>query len=434
MKLGDRLYTIHDAVENAIGFLKSPGAMNSDGGIAATKPGDASGCWTTAETLEIFVETESLFHLGLKQEIEKMASFLLENQQKDGSWKLTYANHTVTCGCAVEALTILLRVVQQEDLREKAIDAAKRGIEWLKKHQNDDGGWGPDPTGGGDGSRSRVISTSVALQAFFSKGERDSNSVFIRKAIEYLEEIQNDDGGWGPISSEKSDPCNTARALQSLVRSHKYSAKDAIIAKGWRYIFRERFRTIKTAKNIARNSPSSGWESTMETFLIGHGYSGRVFLYNNTIYEVMCCSLLLGHINKNILDCLRHYLLEQQEDGSWHFNGEETCTWPTNQGLHILNLSSRILKQGTLVKKQRNRKYVLLLVLVGILGFSSVAQYLLYSGFLGQLGEWWLSLPSEIRSLIVVGVGLGVAVGVISELIHDAIKKMLTRAFKKDKE
>ena len=432
--MGSRAKTTAEIATSAIGFLRSSGIMNSDGGIASTKAGDKSGCWTTAETLEMFVETESLLHLGLTEDIEKMVKFLLNNQEEDGSWELTYANRTVACGCAVKALTISAKIIPEQLVREKVIAAARAGIEWLRQCQGDDGGWGPNPKGGADGSKSRVVSTCIALEAFLSVGERSNSSETIRKAIENLREAQNNDGGWGPTHNEKSDVCNSARALKALFGSHEFDTKDPVITKGWDYIFQRGFPNKRTYLHRISNTPCSGWESTMETFLVGLDYPAHVFFHNHTVYEVLCASLMMNCCNKKILDCLKYFLTRQQGDGSWHFDGEETCTWVTAEGLHLVNLSSKILKQEVITTKRKDLKILLLSALVVIFGITSFMEYLIYSGSLGGLLNWWLSLPSEIRSILLVGIGLGVVVGVISELLHDLVRKALSKLMRKGTE
>ena len=75
----------------------------------------------------------------------------------------------------------------------------RRAVRWLKDVQNADGGWGEsclsydDPTQAGVGP-STASQTAWALLGLLAVGEAESDEV--RAGIEYLVGTQDEDGGW----------------------------------------------------------------------------------------------------------------------------------------------------------------------------------------------------------------------------------------------
>jgi squalene-hopene/tetraprenyl-beta-curcumene cyclase len=74
----------------------------------------------------------------------------------------------------------------------------RRAVRWLEDHQNSDGGWGEDPrsyvdaTAIGRGT-STASQTAWALLALHAAGER---SLAMRRGVRFLVATQRDDGSW----------------------------------------------------------------------------------------------------------------------------------------------------------------------------------------------------------------------------------------------
>lgn len=116
--------------------------------------------------------------------------FLLREQEPDGSWFGRWgANYVYGVGAVVPALAAA-GLAQHESVR--------RAIAWLERVQNDDGGFGEDlrsyrePDWRGRGA-STASQTAWALLAFHAAGE-DGDAV--ERAVRWLVDTQRPDGGW----------------------------------------------------------------------------------------------------------------------------------------------------------------------------------------------------------------------------------------------
>ncbi len=86
-----------------------------------------------------------------------------------------------------------------------------KSAEWLKNHQNEDGGfaWAV-------GEKSDFDDTAAAIQALIAAGEpRDSD--VIQKALDYLKTGQNDDGGMRYFGKSASNAASDSWTIQALI-------------------------------------------------------------------------------------------------------------------------------------------------------------------------------------------------------------------------
>jgi len=117
--------------------------------------------------------------------------WLAAEQEPGGSWFGRWGvNHVYGTGAAVPAL--IEAGVPAGDAR------IRRAVRWLEEHQNDDGGWGEDvrsyrdPAWVGRGE-STASQTAWALLALHAAGER---SPAVARGVEWLIGTQRTDGGW----------------------------------------------------------------------------------------------------------------------------------------------------------------------------------------------------------------------------------------------
>jgi squalene-hopene/tetraprenyl-beta-curcumene cyclase len=117
--------------------------------------------------------------------------FLLAEQEADGSWFGRWgANYVYGTGAAVPAL-----VAAGIGTKHPAI---RRAVSWLERMQNDDGGWGEDLRSYTDSAwsgrgASTASQTAWALLALDAAGEQ---SEALRRGVDFLVRTQLPDGGW----------------------------------------------------------------------------------------------------------------------------------------------------------------------------------------------------------------------------------------------
>lgn len=137
---------------------------------------------------------EALSVLGSVEDkaVRDGVSWLLSNQEIDGSWFGRWGvNHVYGTGAAVPAL---VRAGVPQDHT-----ALRRAVRWLEEHQNSDGGWGedlrsytdPEWVGRGESTASQ---TGWALLALLAVDRQHTEAV--RRGVQFLVSAQRVDGGW----------------------------------------------------------------------------------------------------------------------------------------------------------------------------------------------------------------------------------------------
>ncbi|MBI9112843.1 squalene--hopene cyclase [Maridesulfovibrio ferrireducens] len=163
----------------------------------------------------------------------------------------------------------------------KSFRPIKEGIEFLKKEQEDDGSWF------GRWGVNYIYGTWSVLCGLRQVGE-DMNSSYVCKAVEWFENHQNKDGGWGETCLSYNDPryagmgestpSQTSWALLGLMAAHKVNSK--AVSKGIRYL-------LDTQKD------DGSWDEKYFTgtgfpkvfYLRYHGYSQYFPMWALGVYE-----------------------------------------------------------------------------------------------------------------------------------------------------
>ncbi len=150
---------------------------------------DPSACDITGRVLELFGQLE--YKTG-HPTVNRAAQFLLDRQEPDGSWFGRWGVNYIYGTC------FALR-----GLRAAGVDLSQerfqRAADWIRRHQNNDGGWGEscwsyyDPSAKGVGP-STASQTSWALMGLMAAGDFQSNS--FQNGIHYLLGSQQADGSW----------------------------------------------------------------------------------------------------------------------------------------------------------------------------------------------------------------------------------------------
>jgi squalene-hopene/tetraprenyl-beta-curcumene cyclase len=119
------------------------------------------------------------------------ARWLIDQQERGGSWFGRWGvNHIYGTGAAVPALIAAGISPSHPSIR--------RAMRWLEEHQNEDGGWGEDarsyddPAWVGRGP-STASQTAWALMALHAAGE---HTEAVSRGVRWLVATQREDGGW----------------------------------------------------------------------------------------------------------------------------------------------------------------------------------------------------------------------------------------------
>ena len=136
---------------------------------------------------------EMLAHVGLAdgESCRRGVEWLLKAQEPDGSWFGRWGcNYVYGIGAVVPAL-----VAAGVD---PAAPCIQRAVRWLRRHQNDDGGWGEDMRSYDDLSwagrgASTASQTAWALMALLAAGEEGDS---VERGVAWLARTQRTDGGW----------------------------------------------------------------------------------------------------------------------------------------------------------------------------------------------------------------------------------------------
>jgi squalene-hopene/tetraprenyl-beta-curcumene cyclase len=172
---------------------------------------------------------EMLVAEGLEDDprTQRARDWLLRHQEKDGSWFGRWgANHLYGTGAVVPAL--VRAGVPRTD------QAVRRAVRWLESVQNEDGGWGEDLRSYEDDAwRGRGASTpsqtAWALLALLDAGEHGAT---VERGIQWLVKEQRQDGGW-----DEPQFTGTGFPGDFYIRYHLYRISFPLMALG-RYLGR----------------------------------------------------------------------------------------------------------------------------------------------------------------------------------------------------
>jgi squalene-hopene/tetraprenyl-beta-curcumene cyclase len=147
----------------------------------------------SADVTAHIVEAFAAEGLAAETACRRGVIWLLKNQEPDGSWFGRWgANYLYGTGAAVPALIAAGVRPNRPQIR--------RAVAWLESVQNEDGGWGEDlrsyddPGNWSAKGASTASQTAWALLALLAAGERDGAAV--ERGIRWLAGTQRADGTW----------------------------------------------------------------------------------------------------------------------------------------------------------------------------------------------------------------------------------------------
>lgn len=125
--------------------------------------------------------------------IDRGIAFLKSEQEADGSWFGRWGTNFI-----YGTWSVLIALEAAGELPQEA--CVRRAVDWLKRVQRDDGGWGEDnityfePQRAGQYVRSTSFQTAWALLGLMAAGEAGSASV--SAGVDYLQRTQRKSGLW----------------------------------------------------------------------------------------------------------------------------------------------------------------------------------------------------------------------------------------------
>jgi squalene-hopene/tetraprenyl-beta-curcumene cyclase len=176
----------------------------------------------SADVTAHVIEMFAALGLSRRAFVQEGVRWLLDQQEREGSWYGRWGvNHLYGTGAALPALIAAGVAPGEEPIR--------RAVRWLYEHQNDDGGWGedarsyddPDWIGRGPSTASQ---TAWALLALHAAGE-DTQAV--RRGIDWLVATQRPDGTW-----EEPQYTGTGFPSYYYINYHLYRLTFPIMALG----------------------------------------------------------------------------------------------------------------------------------------------------------------------------------------------------------
>lgn len=235
--------------------------------------------------------------------IKKAIEFILKWRQSDGSFYCHLDEKGAKKPVYPTALTIM---VLSRTYNPKYKDIIKSAVDWIKDIQNPDGGFGYYK-----GSRSDITATKFALlglnDGYEYLGLKKIDDVFLR-ALEYLKDLQNPDGGFGYTKEFKKHSYGSATA-DGLISLFLASADKKIIKKTLRWI----------EKNYTWDENPFGDRKYYEYFIWAKSNA-----LNLTKKDVIKDKHGKPRLWYN--EVLRKLLSEQNKDGSWVTDKEPLFT------------------------------------------------------------------------------------------------------------
>ncbi len=122
------------------------------------------------------------------------------------------------------------------DLQKRCKQSIMRMLSWMQQIQSAEGTWTPLWFGDQDAKdeRSPVYGTATAVE-YLSTSSNPLAQQMAQKGLQYLQSVQNSDGGWGGAAGVKSKVTLTSRALSALA---SYSETDTeLLNRGFDFLY-----------------------------------------------------------------------------------------------------------------------------------------------------------------------------------------------------
>jgi squalene-hopene/tetraprenyl-beta-curcumene cyclase len=175
---------------------------------------------------------------------------------------------------------VTAHVVEMLALEGRADEpACRRGVEWLLREQETDGSWF------GRWGANHIYGTGAVVPALVAAGIPPEHSA-IRRAVGWLEGIQNEDGGWGEDLRSYDDPSWRGRGASTasqtawaLLALHAAGERGPAVERGVEFLARTQL-------------PDGSWD---EPWYTGTGFPGAFYI-NYHLYRLVFPVMALGRL------------------------------------------------------------------------------------------------------------------------------------------
>lgn len=247
-------------VENALDWLKDQQLSNEPGDWRIQKPELDGGGWAFQYSNYYYPDLDDTSMVAwamqrtnndkYAESIKRAAIWVAGMQSRGGGFgsfdinnthfylnEIPFADHGALLDPPTADVTGRAIALLSLANRKKYTENIKAGIDYLKIEQENDGSWF------GRWGTNYIYGTWSVLTALETAGE-DSQQAYIKKAVEYLLQIQNSDGGWGESNDSyyppkhyrpcKSTAFQTAWVLLALLAVGE--VKNTSVKKGINYL------------------------------------------------------------------------------------------------------------------------------------------------------------------------------------------------------
>jgi squalene-hopene/tetraprenyl-beta-curcumene cyclase len=159
--------------------------------------------------------------------------------------------------------------------------AARRGVQWLIDHQEDDGSWW------GRWGVNHIYGTGAVIPALIAAGV-DPSQACIGRAVAWLHQIQNEDGGWGEDPRSYDDPqwigrgpSTASQTAWALLALHAAGGRSPAVERGVGWL-------------LQTQRADGGWDEPQYT---GTGFPSD-FSINYHLYRLVFPIMALGRLTK----------------------------------------------------------------------------------------------------------------------------------------
>lgn len=340
-------------------------------------------------------------------------SFLKSNSETDGSWSTSrLRGHSGLTRYTYLVLRALLDASEPLDS-----PLVTKAIGWIINAQNSDGGWGNQSRD----DKSDVISTAYSLQILsgFRRSDSDLRGS-ISRGREWLLRIRNSDGSWGVAPQKSGQIAHTAEAVEALLSCGERDISIGPVAEWIRskgledHVYWDNFHLESPDANV----PSVHFQWTHVSFerrlviLLALGFD----LYDNQVVEAVE-TVLDRQVNGE------HWSVSSMPEAKpiWAVKDAAVAlkkyleVWAQDGGVSLVNLSTDRLHREferlsqRVEKIEKRRVGNLLKKSIGVLKMPGF--WILV--FIGSLVFVYLSLDSAQANIVagaitIVGAGLGV--------------------------